>query len=145
VKFRFTFYNFILRPYCVAQVLSYVVCTQLRRHVHKQITKRIYREEKPRRFVFKKPVFCTLGLGLTTPYCLGLLVWNFYQTFFFVCVEFRLRFEPQIRSTRFAIIFFIDHYQGWKEGLSVCESIWLFFLGEYSSAWLEFSRVLSQI
>jgi len=56
------------------QVLSYVVCTQVRRHVHKQITKRRYGEEKPGRFVFGKPVLFTLGLGLTTPYSLGILV-----------------------------------------------------------------------
>jgi len=49
------------------QVLSCVVCTLLRRHVHKQITKRRYREEKPGHFVFGKPVLFTLGLGLTRP------------------------------------------------------------------------------
>jgi len=55
------------------QVLSYVVCAQVRRHVHKGITKRIYGEEKTGRFVFWKSVLFTLGLGLTTPYSLG--VW----------------------------------------------------------------------
>ena len=76
------------------QVLSYVVCTKVRRHVHKQITKRRYGEEKPRRFVFGKPVLFTLGLRLTTPYSLTILVWNFYQTFVTVSVEFWMRFEP---------------------------------------------------
>jgi len=85
------------------QVLSYVVCTQIRRHVHKQITKRRYEEEKPRRFVFGKPVLFTLGVGLTTPYSLGILVWNFYHTFVTVCIEFWMRFEPQIRPARFTI------------------------------------------
>jgi len=56
------------------QVLLYVVFTQVRRHVHKRITKRRYREEKEARFVFGKPVLFTLGLGLTTPYSLGDLV-----------------------------------------------------------------------
>jgi len=56
------------------QVLSYVVCTQVRRHVHKKITKRRYGGEKPGRFVFGKPVLFTLGMGLTTPYSLGILV-----------------------------------------------------------------------
>jgi len=37
------------------------------RHIHKQISKRRYREEKPERFVFGKPIFFTLGLGLTMP------------------------------------------------------------------------------
>jgi len=87
------------------RVLSYVVRTQVRRHVHKKITKRRYGEEKPGRFVFGKPVLFTLGLDLTTPYSLGILVWNFYQTFVNVSVEFWLRFEPQIRPTRFAINF----------------------------------------
>jgi len=78
VKFRPTLGNFILGPYCIekkfTQVLSYVFCTQVRRHVHKQMTKRRYGEEKSGRFVFGKPVFSTLGLGLTTPYSLGILV-----------------------------------------------------------------------
>jgi len=56
------------------QVLSYVVCAQVRRHVHKGISKRIYREEKPGRFVFGKPVLFTLNLGLTKPYSLGVWV-----------------------------------------------------------------------
>jgi len=59
------------------RVLSCVVCTQLMRHVHKQITKRRYGGVKPWRFVFGKPVLFTLSLGLTTPYSLGILLWNF--------------------------------------------------------------------
>ena len=85
------------------QVLSCAVCTLWRRQVHKQITKRRYRGEKPGHFVFGKPVLFTLCLGLTTPYSLGLLVWKFYQTFVTVCIEVWLRFEPQIRPTRFTI------------------------------------------
>ena len=87
------------------RVLSYVVCTQVRRHVHKQITKRRYGGEKPGRFVFEKPVLFTLGLGLTTPYSLGILVWNFYQRCVIVSTEFLLRFESQIRPTRLAVNF----------------------------------------
>jgi len=60
-----------------AQVLSYVVCPQVRRHVHKQITKRRYGEEKPGRFVFGKLVLFTLGLGLTTSYSFAISVSNF--------------------------------------------------------------------
>jgi len=70
----------------LTQVLSYVFCTYLRRHVHKQITKRRYREEKTGRFVFENPVLFTLSLGLTMPYSFDLLVWNFYQTFVIVCI-----------------------------------------------------------
>jgi len=54
------------------QVPSYVVCTQVRRHVHKKITKRRYGEEKPERFVSGKPVLFVLGMGPTTPYSLVL-------------------------------------------------------------------------
>jgi len=86
-------------------VLSYVVCTQLRRNVHKQITKRRCGEEKPGRSVFGKPVLFTLGPGHTTPYSLGILVWNFYQTLVIVSTEFWLRFETQIRHTGFATNF----------------------------------------
>ena len=53
------------------QVLSYVVCTQVKRHVHKRTTKRRYGEKKSGRFVFGKPVLFTLGLGLSTPFFLG--------------------------------------------------------------------------
>jgi len=56
------------------QVLSYVVCTKIWWHVHKQITKRRYGEGKPGRFVFGKTVLFTPGLALTTPYSLGILV-----------------------------------------------------------------------
>nr|AGV40500.1 hypothetical protein [Phaseolus vulgaris] len=64
-------------PYCAEkfkQVFSYVFCTQVRRLVHKQITKRRYKEEKSGRFVFEKPALFTLGLGLTTPDSLGIFV-----------------------------------------------------------------------
>jgi len=108
VEFRTTFFNFILGPYCAekfTQVLSYVVCTQVRRHVHKKITKIRYGEEMPGRFVFGKPVLLTLGLWLTTPYSLSILVWNFYQTFVTVSIVFWLIFHPQIRPTRSAINF----------------------------------------
>ena len=87
------------------QVLSLVFCTQVRRHVHKQITERRYGKEKPGRFVFDEPVLFTLGLGLTAPYSLCILVWNSYQTSVIVSIEFRLRLEAQTRPTRFAINF----------------------------------------
>jgi len=88
-----------------AKVLSYVVCPQVRRHVHKKITKRRYGEEKPGRFVFGKPILFTLGLGLTTPYNLGIWVSNFFQTFVTVSIDFGRRLEGQIRPTGFAINF----------------------------------------
>ena len=85
------------------QALPYVVCTQVRRHVHKRIRKRRYGEENPGRFVFQKLVLFNLSLGLTTPSSSGILVWNFYQTFVTASIEFWLRFEPQVRPTRLAI------------------------------------------
>ena len=110
----------------LTQVLSYVVCTQVRRQVHRQITKRRYGEEKPERFVFGKPVSFTLGLGLIAPYSLGILVWNFYQTFVIVSTKFWLRFEPQIRPTRFAInILFITARAEWK--VRLCVKLFDFF------------------
>jgi len=65
-------------------------------------------EERPGRFVSGKPVLFVLGLGPTTPYSLGILAWNFYQTFHIVSTEFWLRFEPQIRPIRFTIKFLFN-------------------------------------
>jgi len=111
VKFHPTFCNFysasVLRWKKFTQVLSYVVCTHVKRHIHKRITIRRYGEEKSEHFVFGKPVFFTLGQGLTTPYSLGVFVWNFYQTLVTVSIEFWLRFEPRIRPTRLAINFLL--------------------------------------
>jgi len=126
------------------QVLWYVVCTQVRRHVHKQITKRRYGEENPGRFVLRKPVLFTLDLELTTPYSLGILVLNFYHTFFTMSIEFWLRFEPQIFPTRseMNVLFIIAGLKG----RFCCVRNWLiFFLGEYSPVWPEICRVLSEI
>ena len=72
------------------QVLSDIVCTQVRRHVHKQITKKDM-GKKIQDVLFSENLF-TLGLGLTTPYSLGILVWNFYQTFITMSIEFWMRF-----------------------------------------------------
>jgi len=110
-----------------------------------EITKMRYREENPRCFVFGKSVLFTLDLGLTTPYCLGLLVWNFFQTLVIVCVEFRLRFEPQTRSTRFAINFLFITVRAERKVRLCVTLLDFFFLGEYSSVWPNTCHVLSQI
>jgi len=110
------------------RVLSYVVCTQVRRHVHKQITKRRYGGEKPGRFVFGKPVLFALGLGLTTPYSLGILFWNFYQTFVTVSTDFWLRFEPQIGPTRLAINFLFITARTERK-VRLCVKLFDFFRG----------------
>ena len=110
------------------QALSYVVCIQARSHVHKRITKRRYGEEKSGHFVFGKPVLFTLGLGLTPPYSLGILIWNFYQTFVTVSIEFWLRFEPQIRPKRLAIHFFFVTARAEKM-VRLCVKLFDFFRG----------------
>jgi len=98
------------------------------RHIHKRITKGRYEEEKPGRFVFGKPVLFTLGLGLTTLYSLGILVWNFYQTFVTVSIEFWLRFEPQTRPTRLAINFLFVTARAERK-VRLCVKVFDFFGG----------------
>ena len=120
-----------IAPKKFKQVPSYVVCPQVRRHVHNQIANRSYGEDRPGRFVFGKPVLFTLGLGLTTPYSLGIFVWNFYQTFITVSIEFWMRFEPQIRVTRLAINFLFITAMAETEGSFLCETVW--FLSWVSS------------
>ena len=108
VKLRPTFCNIFrvrIELKKLTQVLSYVVCPQVSRQVHKQIPKKGYSEEMRGRFVFGKLVLFTFGLKFTPPYSLGILVWNFYQTSVAVSIEFWLRFEPQTRPTGFAINF----------------------------------------
>jgi len=109
-----------------AQVVSYVDFPQVRRHVHKQITKRRYGEEKPGCFVFGKPVLFTLGLGLTTPYSLGILVSNFHQTFVTVSIEFWLRFEAKIPPTGFATNFLFITAKAERK-VHLCVKLFYFF------------------
>jgi len=118
----------VLRWKKFTQALSYVVCTQARRDVLKRITKGRYGEEKPGRFVFGKPVLFTLGLGLTTPYSLGILVWNFYQTFVTVSIEFWLRFEPQIRPKGLPINFLFVTASDERK-VRLCVKLFDFFRG----------------
>jgi len=108
------------------QVFSYVVCTQVRRHVHKRSTKRRYGEEKTKRFVFGKLVLFTLGLRLTTSYTLCVLVLNLYQTFVTVSIEFWLRFEPHILPTRLTISFLLIIAMTERKVRS-CEKLLAFF------------------
>ena len=146
-NFALLYAIFILRPYCAenfTQVFSHVVCTQVRRHVHKRIKKRKYGEKKPGRFVFGKPVLFTLGLGLTTPYSLGVLVWNFYQMFVTMSIEFWLRFELQSYPTRLAINFLLITARA-EKNVRLCVNYLIFFVGEYSFVWPEICRFLSWI
>ena len=119
------------------QGLSYVVCTLLRRYIHKQIMKRRYGEENPGCFVFGKPVLVALSLGLSTPYSLGILVWRFSQTFVIVSIEFCVRFDPN-SSHKICSIFFVHHCQSWKKGLFVCEIGWFFSQANTHPFYLKF-------
>ena len=107
------------------QVLSSVVCTHVSRHVHKKITERRYGKEKPGHYVFGKPVLFTLGVGLTAPYSLGILVWNIYLVI--VSIEFWLRFDLQTRPTRFAINFLFITARAERKFRS-CVKLFDFFL-----------------
>ena len=124
-----------------AQVVSYIVCPQVRSHVHKQITKRWYGEEKPGRFVFGKLVLFTLGLGLTTPYPLGISVSNFYQTFVTVSIEFWLRFVAEIRPTGIAINFLFITARAERK-VRLCVKLFYFFPRWIRIVWPEICRVL---
>jgi len=97
--------------------------------------------------VFGKTCFQNLfafGLGVITPYSLGVLIWNFYQTFLIVCIHLWLRFEPQIRSTRFVINFLLIIATTER---NVLFRVKLFdhFLTERLSVWAEICRVLFEI
>ena len=94
----------------------------------KKITKRRYGGEKPGRFVFGKPVLFTLALRLTTPYTLGVLVWNFYQTFFTVSTEVWLRFDPQILPKRLGINFWFITARTERK-VCLCVKLFGFFRG----------------
>ena len=119
------------------QVLSYVVWIHVRRHFPKRITKRRHREEKQGGFHFGKLVLFTLGLRLTTPYSLGALLLNLYQTFVTVSIDFWPRFELQIRSTRLPITFLFNTI--------VSETVWFFSWVNTHPFELKFFAFLSQI
>jgi len=85
-------------------------------------------EENSGRFVFGKPYLFTLGLELTTPFSLGILVWMFYQTFAIVSIEFWLRSEPQIRLRRFTINFLFITIR-FERKVGLCVKLFDFFRG----------------
>jgi len=103
------------------QGLSYVVCTKVRRHDHKQITNRRYREEKLGRFFFRKTCFIRSQSG--TYYA---LLPGYFGLKFLLdirhCVYWVLgEIWASNRSHKICSIFFVHHCQGWKEGSFVCE------------------------
>ena len=70
----------------------------------------------------------TLALGLTIPYSLGILVWNFYQSFVTVSIEFWLIFEPHIRPTRLAKKVLIHHCNAQRK-VCLCVKLFNYFRG----------------
>ena len=77
VKIRPNFCNFILGPYRTEKNSNkyfHMLFAPGKEACHKEITKRRYGEENPGRLVFGKPILYTLGLELTMPYSLGILV-----------------------------------------------------------------------
>jgi len=110
----------------------------------KRNTKR-YKEKKAWRSVFGKtsfPVF--FAVGIITPYSLGILIWNFNETFLIVCIELWLRFVPQTRSTKFAMNYLYIIVVT-ERNVRFCVKQFNHFLTKYSSVWVEICRVSSQI
>jgi len=108
------------------QVLSYVVYTQVRRHAHKQITKRRYGGEKLGRFVFGKSVFFH----------------SQSRTYYALLLGYSgLKYLPDVRHCVYWVLaeiwapdsshkignnFFLHHCHGWKEGSFMCETVCFF-------------------
>ena len=106
-----------------------------------------YKAEKPERSIFEKtsfPVLFAIGLRVITPYSLGVLIWNFYHTFLIVCIELWLRFQPQIRSTKFAMNFLFIIVTNERK-FRFCVKLFDHFLTGYSFFWAEICRASSQI
>ena len=138
---------FIVGPYCAEKFhrSTSICCLHPGKEARPQKNhKKEIRGRKFRMFCFRKTSFFTLGLGHTTPYSLGVSVWNFYQTFATVSIEFWLRFEVQIRPTRLAIHFLLITASAERK-VRLCVKLFDFFVAEYSSVWPEICRVLSQI
>ncbi len=121
------------------QVLSYVVCTQERRNVHKE-----YTGKKSQDILFSENQFCSLSgwdLLRLTPW----VFWfeNFTKHSSLCLLVFAEIWAPN-SSHKTGNKLFIDQCQSWKEGSFVWN--WLiFFMGEYISVWHEICRVLSRI
>ena len=105
------------------QVLSYVVCPQVRRHVHKKNHKMKIRVRKSRTFSFRKTssvhprygTYYTLLLG-----CFGhKLLPDVLHRIYWVLAEI---WAPD-SSHKIGNKFFIDYCKDWKEGLFVCETV----------------------
>ena len=95
LKFPPTFCNFYF--------VSVLCWKNSRKYFHRLLARPITNHKKKIRwrkassFYFQKTNFVKSRSVTYYALLLGLLVWNFYQMFFTVSIEFWLRFEPQIR------------------------------------------------
>ena len=106
------------------QVLSYVVCTQVRRQVHNHRDK--LRRRKARTYCFLKTGFGHSRSGTYYALLIGYFGLKFYQTFVIVSIEFWRRFQPQINPTRFTVNFlFITTRTDGK--VRLCVKVFYFF------------------
>jgi len=130
VKFRPTFCNFFLGSYCLEKVhtSAFICCLHPGKETRPQTkNKKKIRGRKTKTFCFRKNSFVhSLGLGLTTPYSLGILVWIFYQTFVILPIEFWPIFETQIRPTRFVINFLFITVKAERK-VRLCVKLFYFF------------------
>ena len=102
------------------------------------------RGRKSRTFCFRKTSFLHSRSGTYYALLLGCFGLKFYHTFVTMSIGFWLRFEAQIRPTRWAINFLLITAKAERK-VRLCVNWLIFFVGEYSSIWLEIFRVLSQI
>jgi len=126
------------------QVLSYIVCTQVRRHVHKKITE-VDTGKKSQDVLFSENQFCSLSVWDL----LRLRPWVFWSEIFTRCSSLcLLRFCWDLSS-----IFVRQDWQWFfnkpLQGLTgrfVCVlNCLILFVCEYSYVWPEICHVLSQI
>ena len=111
------------------QVLSYVVCTKVRRHVHKQITKKEDTERKSQNVLFSENQCCLLSvwdLLRQTPWVFWYEI--FTRHFLTVSIEFWMRFEPQIHPARLAINFLFVTAKAERK-VRLCVKLFDFFRG----------------
>ena len=127
MKFRPNFWNFIVGPYC-AEKNSHKYFRMLFAPRQGGTSINESQKEDTTFFFFEKPVLFTLGLGLSTPYFLGILVWKFYETFVTVSIKFWLRFEPRIRPTRLAVDFLFVTFKAERK-VRLCVKQFDFFRG----------------
>jgi len=108
------------------QVLSYVVCTQVRWHVHKKNHKKKIRGRKARTFCFRKTSFVHPRSGTYYALLLGYfglkILPEVLHCVYWVLAEI---WAPD-SSHKIGNKFFVHHCQDWKEGSCVWETVWFF-------------------